>query len=378
VGYRRTLNLMLSFRLIFIFLLTKIFCISFLKADFSFNNLYYNLSGKWSGTIQSEIKVFGSKGELIGRGKCSLKIISVVVEKYEARNISAQEQQLSKTSGFAPIGTSFSGLSNFTANSEFFDSKGNLYQRWTLKNKEEIVRIYGNFLTDNTFLILSDDEILIKQEQWLPEPFGYQVTEDNSFPAFSILGMPLFPTKGVKFSLKDEVITIDDIWQEDKVEMKVFGKLYRTEFLKKFFYKDVEINKPIQTNNETKITISLPQNNKVYVAENTNVVFKSENVLELTKGIIYNIISKFKPKSKFEVHTPTAIIGVRGTEYLISVSDDGTTTIIVVKGEVEIFDKHTKKIEIVKKNYKTIINSSGFLSKPIPENTKDVIPQLFE
>lgn len=329
------------------------------------------LTGKWSGKIRSEMKVFGFKREISMIGKGSLEILNLSVEENKEREISSEEIQLAKLSGFAPVQTSFTGWAKFTAFSELFDSNGKLVERWSLPNNEEVIRFYGHFHTDNTISIFSDDSIAMKQEQWLPEPFGYNFYEHTDWLAFSMAGAPLFPTRAVKITLKNGTITIDDIMKEG-AEIKIIGELYRTDFLKKSFPKDIKPDESIQTDSKTKIEVTLPDNGKVNINQNTNFVFKSSNVLELTKGIIHGMISKLKPKSKFEIYTPTAIIGIRGTEYTLEVAEDGKTTLIVINGEIEVSDRKNIITQIVKNNQKLVVTSEGIISKPSSISSKKI------
>lgn len=334
------------------------------------------LTGKWSGIIRSETKAFGPKGEIIMIAKGSLEILNLSVEEYKEKEISPEEIQLANLSGFAPVQTSFTGWAKFTAFAEFFDSNGKLVERWSLPNKEEMIEVDGHFFIDHTIFIASDDSIAMKQEQWLPEPVGYNIYEHTDWPAFSVAGSPLFPTRAIKIHSKNGTITIDDIWKEGG-EIKVIGELYRTEFLKKSFPKDIKPDESIQTDGKTKIEVTLPDVGKVNINQNTNVVFRSNNVLELAKGIIRGMISKLKPKSKFDVHTPTAIIGIRGTEYTLEVAEDGTTKLIVINGEVEVSDKQNIRTQIVKNNQKLFVSSEGIISKPISISPKK-IPRWWE
>ncbi|MGQ9732898.1 MAG: FecR family protein [Candidatus Zipacnadales bacterium] len=49
-----------------------------------------------------------------------------------------------------------------------------------------------------------------------------------------------------------------------------------------------------------------------------------------------DVVRSLSADSKFEIHTPTATAGVRGTTFAIDVSETGTTEIFVYKGTVEV------------------------------------------
>ncbi|MGC9064013.1 MAG: FecR domain-containing protein, partial [bacterium] len=74
----------------------------------------------------------------------------------------------------------------------------------------------------------------------------------------------------------------------------------------------------------------------VEVGQDTNVNMY-DNYLFLTIGIIKSYITKLFPN--FEVRTPTAIAGVRGTEFTVEVLSDQTTIVSVYEGIVEVTTK---------------------------------------
>lgn len=62
---------------------------------------------------------------------------------------------------------------------------------------------------------------------------------------------------------------------------------------------------------------------------------------------VKRLVGRFKVKSKFEYHTPTAVVAVRGTAFTIDVADNGTALIAVLEGEVEIVDKNNLQSIII-------------------------------
>jgi hypothetical protein len=47
-------------------------------------------------------------------------------------------------------------------------------------------------------------------------------------------------------------------------------------------------------------------------------------VFRMIQGKIRSVIKELRPKSKFEIHTPTAIVAVRGTDFAVAHSGEGT------------------------------------------------------
>lgn len=149
---------------------------------------------------------------------------------------------------------------------------------------------------------------------------------------------------------------------------EVHGDIYKLNNKKLIYLKDIGPNELIKTDEKTQIEITLPNESKVKVAQDTEAVFKSESFLEVVKGKLHDLIKNLKPKSKFEINTPTSIVGVRGTEYAIEVENNGTTVVRVFDGEVEFSDKENKSIVIVKKNQQSTTKPGGLPSDPIQLN----------
>ena len=66
--------------------------------------------------------------------------------------------------------------------------------------------------------------------------------------------------------------------------------------------------------------------NLVRLNSDASAVFtlKDDEKIELIEGEVFAIINKLKKEEKFEIRTPTAIAGVRGTEWVTKVSQEGT------------------------------------------------------
>ena len=60
-----------------------------------------------------------------------------------------------------------------------------------------------------------------------------------------------------------------------------------------------------------------------------------KSFFSLFRGKIQAVVNKLNRKSSFEIHTPTAICGVRGTEFTVDAMDDDASEINVLDGEVE-------------------------------------------
>lgn len=87
--------------------------------------------------------------------------------------------------------------------------------------------------------------------------------------------------------------------------------------------------------------LALQANSKILVSEFLFSPGKKQrtNVIEATAGKVRVIVSKTfnKATSKTEVKTPTAVVGVRGTDFALEVAKK-KTKIFCLKGEVETFN----------------------------------------
>lgn len=184
-----------------------------------------------------------------------------------------------------------------------------------------------------------------------------------------------FKSENIKFVEPDKILFDYETRDGEPVdlEQKLTGELYKINFLKKTFPKDIKPNEPIKTDKKTRIEITIPDVGKVNIAENTKAVFRSENLIEVVEGKIHGFIKKLKPKTKFEIHTPPACVGVRGTEYILTVEDDGTTTLIVLDGEVEFSDKEKRKAVLVKRNQQSVVKPGELPSEPENINPDRII-----
>ncbi len=57
--------------------------------------------------------------------------------------------------------------------------------------------------------------------------------------------------------------------------------------------------------------------------------------VNISKGVLRFISGKIKDEG-YRIETPTALIGVRGTDFIVAVADDGATTVTVLEGAVSV------------------------------------------
>lgn len=194
-----------------------------------------------------------------------------------------------------------------------------------------------------------------------------------------ILGLVgLFSIEPLDFSvdLDNSVIKINHVGFKDDRHQKfvVNGEIYKITRVRKTFPKDIKPNELIKTDKKTQVEITMPDVGKVNIALNTEAKIKcSVCLLEVGKGRIHGLIKELKQKTKFDVKTPISVAGIRGTEYALSVEDDGTTTVVVLDGEVEFSDKENKKTVMVKKNQKSVVKPGALPTDPEEIDPKKIL-----
>lgn len=100
----------------------------------------------------------------------------------------------------------------------------------------------------------------------------------------------------------------------------------------------------IKTGAKSRLELTLFDGSKVRFSEGTNfkvdaLMFKEEESslgIDVFFGKAWAKVSKGKKGSRFEVKTPNAVAGVRGTIYRIDVNNDTSSLVRVYEGEVSV------------------------------------------
>ncbi|MEO1592269.1 MAG: FecR family protein [Cyanobacteria bacterium J06632_22] len=112
----------------------------------------------------------------------------------------------------------------------------------------------------------------------------------------------------------------------------------------------------------------------VQVAQNSNLFVRTlatgadgsrVTILDVPQGQVRLQVRRFSnPNSRLEVHTPSGVAAVRGTEFGVSVAEDGRTTIATLSGAVEA--RGQGQAVLVNPGYVSIIRPGEAPSTPIP------------
>lgn len=128
----------------------------------------------------------------------------------------------------------------------------------------------------------------------------------------------------------------------------------------------------IETGGSGKVSLSLPDGSGLKLLADTSVELLElleSNAIRLTlqSGSMWLYVMSLRlsiSREKFEVKTPIAIAGVRGTEFTIEVAEDGTTTLTVLEGIVEFSDLAQTKTVTVGQNQTSTMTPGGLPSDP--------------
>ena len=112
------------------------------------------------------------------------------------------------------------------------------------------------------------------------------------------------------------------------------------------FEDDVYMNELVETGDESALVIKFADGSKLTLGENAKVVIDryvynpsggGEQAITLTKGA-FRFVSGAIPKENVKLKTPAVTIGIRGTELIFDVADDGETEMSTISGEADATD----------------------------------------
>lgn len=97
----------------------------------------------------------------------------------------------------------------------------------------------------------------------------------------------------------------------------------------------------VRTGRDSQLELSFPDRSKVLVGPQTDLAIQelapNRVRLQISLGRIWLFVRSIAvPSARFEVETPAAVIGVRGTVFSVSVQPEGTTRVSVASGQVEV------------------------------------------
>jgi len=91
----------------------------------------------------------------------------------------------------------------------------------------------------------------------------------------------------------------------------------------------------------------------------------SKVVIDIGRGIM-RFVSGASPSTAYRVRTPSAMIGVRGTDFTVTVGEDGATRVLVRRGEIEFTASASGASVVVYAGEASAVEAGGMLPPAAP------------
>ena len=111
----------------------------------------------------------------------------------------------------------------------------------------------------------------------------------------------------------------------------------------------------IETGADGFAEIEYPNGTKLKMTPNTVVVLQQNEIYVKSGKTWFKVVKT--PNNQLLIKTPTAITGIRGTEFLVNVEPDGTTNFQLIEGSVEISDSKEKSSMILNSGMEVTIQA---------------------
>jgi hypothetical protein len=164
------------------------------------------------------------------------------------------------------------------------------------------------------------------------------------------------------------------IFLQGDVEVKLKGE---KDWKKARLYMELYPGDKIRTKLASDAELKFEDGSVLKIKENTIVDIRKilfDHLKETTKssiklwiGKIKAILESLRPDSTFHIHTPSAIIGVRGTILLVKVERDGSTWLGIEKGEATFQGIKQKKAIVVRRGQCARCDPLGTSVTPVRE-----------
>jgi len=131
----------------------------------------------------------------------------------------------------------------------------------------------------------------------------------------------------------------------------------------------------IRTGADGQLELSFPSGDRMAVAPSSALRIgegdeKGRGFLDLGKGVLHNIVQCLErslPRcNPYRVRTSRATIAVRGTEYELVAAEDGSGSIAVFAGTVEVEDRRSGQIRLVGAGERVTMDRDGTITDPSP------------
>jgi len=122
----------------------------------------------------------------------------------------------------------------------------------------------------------------------------------------------------------------------------------------------------ITTGDGSSATITFADGSKVELGPNTSIG-ETQSLITLLIGKIHALLSR-----NFAVQSPIAVCAIRGTEFVVEVSANGTTTLTVLSHVVDFSDIGGLKTVSVDQDQTSVVTQGGVPSDPVALNPSQI------
>lgn len=142
----------------------------------------------------------------------------------------------------------------------------------------------------------------------------------------------------------------------------------------------IEVGDVVRTKRKSSADISFIDRTRVFLKESSRLIVEKyipgkEVTINSPMGkVVYRVVKS--TRGAYRIKTPTALIGVKGTE-LATIVDSGISVVIVRKGSVEVVNPELPRYRVVvEKSMATVVRPGMPPSKPLVVS-KSVIDKVF-
>jgi hypothetical protein len=118
-------------------------------------------------------------------------------------------------------------------------------------------------------------------------------------------------------------------------------------------------------------TITFADGSKVKLGPNSSFVLQSINSTQSWLKLLYGKIHVFL-SNDFNVRTPTAVLAVRGAEFVVEVTENGTITLTVLSDECVFSDTGGLKTVYIVQDQTSVVTPGGVPSDPVAINPNQI------
>lgn len=126
----------------------------------------------------------------------------------------------------------------------------------------------------------------------------------------------------------------------------------------------------LKTGSQSLVILAMDDNAQLKLNENSDLTIplKQENAVALNSGSVFSKIPKQKLKQQFKVITPTAVMGVRGTQFFTAYGTDAEHStdlwMCVEEGSVDVTANDTKKSVVVNEGEGILVTDQKGITAP--------------